>query len=319
MLQMPTICIVDHHAILIVAVSPCLSYVVASAVDQVMSQDIQDFLSVEPSKPKHARRARHARALVLPLPSPGSTWSNFHESRTSIPQHSIVPPIADETKGEGTGFVDSDSEDNQDATVLRQSFMVHPHMYTGSAELRGGISATSPSEVQTIAVVLKYQYLLFSYNGNVAVGKDLCSTPLALSSSTLFSCALLSWLFFNPLIYIVDDQKLLSTRKFLLPHNISFTNGCISGDMGQATQNGVAILDKKEKPIEETMASAASVVSDLDVVLKHLRRNEDNGETGSFPQLPVPRESKHNSSSPQQSVPNEWDTVNATSVVLPSL
>lgn len=130
-----------------------MSHVVASAVDQVMSQDIQDFLSVEPGKPEHARRARRSRALVLPLPSPGSQYSNFRESRTSVPQHSIVPPLADQRGG--TGFVDSDSEDIQDATALQQSFMVHPHMYTGSAELRGGISATSPSKVQAVTAVLK--------------------------------------------------------------------------------------------------------------------------------------------------------------------
>lgn len=91
---------------------------------------------------------------------------------------------------------------------------------------------------------------------------------------------------------ITVDTKIPDSAQCIL-HNYTY----LVNDVDQATQDEVAFPDKK-KAIDETMASAASVVSDLDVVLKHLRCNEDNGETGSSPRLSVSRESQHSSSSP---------------------
>lgn len=118
-------------------------YISYSAVDRLMSQDIQRFLGVGEKK---VHRATNPRELVLPSPFLAPVPVNT--SWTNPSMNNLIPPFGP-SKPVRTGYDIQSGEEEPYPDFLRRSLALDPSTYTGNAELRGEIALTPTQNVCT--------------------------------------------------------------------------------------------------------------------------------------------------------------------------
>lgn len=116
-----------------------------SAVDKLMSEDIQKFMAT--GADRSDRAAKPPRVFSSPSLAPTS-HKHSHALMESYPRKSLVFPSGRETQALG-GFKTARDEENHIKPYLRD-LALGPLTYTGSAELRGGTPPISSQPVMPV-------------------------------------------------------------------------------------------------------------------------------------------------------------------------